>query len=235
LILNNDGVANNGLTITDGTLQVVPGATLEVSAGATTMELATKPAVAGNVLPIGYLALADGATLSLATAAGGANIGSVDIGDTDITIASTITASGGTVTLGNNMIQGSVSGAALKVVKGNATFRTNAGRLTLEQVNLDLITSGVLGTTVATDRLSLTKGAKLTLKTDEGGVETPRRNIGAAGAGNNAEIEGDVVCLIAPSAGNSQAVLSVAHKGGSDVTITKGIINLSRSGTNFIQ
>jgi hypothetical protein len=215
-----------GLTIADGTLEVASGAVFEVN----TVILDTYIPNTGETA-IGYLAVTDGGTLGLASS------GSVDIGNTTITTTSaTISAGAGTVSLGNDKIAGSVAGSKLTVVKGNAGFTLNGGvgggRLTLEQVDFNLITSGTIATSLATDQVELTKRAKIILKDDTGGVATTRGKIGTAA--RYAALDGDFVGLIAPTATTTQAALSLAHNGGSPVII-KGGVSLSRSGTNFIQ
>jgi hypothetical protein len=210
------------LTILNGTLQVASGAVFEVN----TVTLTTYTPNPGETI-IGYLAVADGGTLGLAAA------GTVNIGGAITTISSTsstITAGSGTVSLGNNKIVGAAAGSTLKVT-GNAAFAVNGGRLTLEQVDLNLTAAGSIATTLVTDQVELTKRAKITLRDDAGGVATDRNKIGSTA--RNAALDGDFAGLTSGAA-STQAALSVAHNGGSPALI-KGLVTLSRSGTNFIQ
>jgi hypothetical protein len=221
-------VQGQALTIFDGTLQVVSGAVFDVNNVSLVTHLATT-----TEPTIGYLAVADGGTLSLTGAGAGVNIGATTITGT----ASAITAAGGTVSLGNDKITGAVAGSKLTVTK-LANFTVNGGvatggRLTLEQVDLNLIAAGTIRTGNTIDQVELTKRAKITLKDDTGGAATERTKIGATN--NWAQVDGDFVGLYPPTSSNTQAVLSVAHNGGSPVIIKGGSVTLSRSGTNFIQ
>jgi hypothetical protein len=214
------------LEITDGVLQVAPDATLAVDAVALSTKLATTPAP----LTIGYLALADGGALSLLTG------GTVDIGDTVISVVSTLKAGGGTVTLGNDKIAGSVAGAALTATSGAPVFTLATTKLLiLEQADLNLAANGSV---VITDpaRVILTEQGKITLNNGEGGKETIREKIG-----DNGFLSGGFVGITAPTAPDTgtgtQPVWSVAHRdaAAADVGIAASGANvtLSKSSTSF--
>jgi hypothetical protein len=217
-----------GIDITDGTVQVAPGAIFDINVVA----LTTNP----GVTEIGYLAVADGGTLTLS---GSPQAGTLNIGDTVISQISTLKASGGTVTLGNNVIAGSAPGAKLAPEKGSAgtliTVNNTDDRLTLEQVELNLAAYGTLRITDVGGRVILTDGAKITLNSGENGIPTELSTITTSGG--TARLAGDFNGLTAPGSTTKQAVWSVAHKGGAaaDASIIANIANIafSKSGATF--
>jgi hypothetical protein len=227
-------LGTQNLKIADGTLQVAAGAIFEIDS----KSLIT--GIDGVNAKIGYLAVADGGTLSLLANAGTKlNIGN---GDTVIssTTASTLKAGGGTVTLGANKIAGDTADTKLTAATGGSAplFTLDALKLlTLQQVDLNLAAHGglVITTGATPARVILTDKAKITLNNGEGGKETDRTKI--AQGGNSVTLTGDLVGLTAPSASTTQAVWSVAHNGGSDVNIISGTatVTLSKSGTSFAQ
>jgi hypothetical protein len=123
-----------------GVLKVRPGAILNIP-GDKTFE------TSGTV----SLALEDGATLQFGYVSGNSEAGKLDIGDTVITsstaaVAGTLSAQGGTVTFGNNKIEG--SGAAKLVTVEDTPFAItlsdSSKSLTLKAVDLDLQTGASL-------------------------------------------------------------------------------------------
>jgi hypothetical protein len=230
---NNDTAISNAkrltlgtapLTITDGILQVAPAAALAID----TVVLSTNI----DDTEIGYLAAADGGAVILA------NGGSVNIGVTVITAASTLRAGGGTITLGNNKIVGSVAGAVLTAAAGSPQFTLAANPnnfLILEQADLNLAANGTVNIG-ANSRVILTERGKITLNNGEGGKATARLGIAA-----NGRLSGGFVGLTAPTAPETatgtQPVWSVAHRdaAAADVNIlaSGGAVALSKSGTGF--
>jgi hypothetical protein len=214
-------LAGADLEITDGVLRVAPDAALAVDTQALTTGI--------TATEIGYLALEDGASLVLV------GTGSMGIGDTTINAASTLKASGGTITLGNNKIAGSALGAVLAPAAGSPVFTLDSAAggklLTLEQTNLNLAANGSV--VIEDDaRMILAKQAKITLNNGEGGVPTTRSKIGA-----NGFLSGGFVGLTSPSATTTQAVWSVAHKDAEaadvSITATGADVTLAKSGTTF--
>jgi hypothetical protein len=224
-------LADQNVEITDGTLQVVSGAIFDVKG--VVLSTATN-AGAGE---IGYLAVADGGTLTLTL--DNAVSGSISIIDTVIGNVSTLKASGGTITLGNNVIAGSAPGAKLTPEKGSAgtTITVNGAtddRLTLQQAELNLAAYGSL-VLVPNGRVILNDGAKLTLNSGENGIPTTLSS-GIATTGGNARLAGDFDGLTAPGSTTKQAVWSVAHKGGTAQAasiIADANISISKSGATF--
>jgi hypothetical protein len=213
-------LAGGALTVTDGVLRVAPDASLAVD----TVALTTGT----TVTTIGYLGLEDGGSLVLT----GTTVGTVVIGDTTISGASTLKASGGIITLGNNKISGSAPGAVLAAASGTPVFTlASAKLLTLDQADLNLASNGNVVIT-DTARVILTEQAKITLNNGEGGVPTTRRKIGANGL-----LSGGFVGLTSPTATTTQQVWSVAHESAdaADVSITADGANvtLAKSGTTF--
>jgi hypothetical protein len=199
-------LGTQSLTITDGTLRVEPGATLAINAVA----LTTNNTVA--TAKIGYLALADGGALMLDNTA--ATYGSVvnTSGNTSITATSdaTLTASGGTITLGRDTIEGSVAGAVLAPTKGAAVFGvTGVKSLTLKRVDLNLASYGTISLAAAGDQVILTDRAKLTLSDKEGGTATALEKIGA----NITLSEGSLGLTDPASTAKTPPVWSVAQQG----------------------
>jgi hypothetical protein len=229
----------NPLEITTGTLRVAPGAIFEVN----DKTLSTKI----DPDEIGYLAVAATGALSFTAGTGNSEI---NIGDTEISsaAASKLLAEGGTVILGNDKIQGDAVGAKLIASTGgiNPVFTvdpTPAGGkvLILQQVDLNLAGHGSLkikGLTGTVNQVTLADLAKITLNNGTEGRTTDRNKIGAAGA--YATLTGDFEAVTAGSATTSQAAWSVAHKGGSNVSLI-GIgtastdVTLAKSGTSFVQ
>ncbi|MFP3090212.1 hypothetical protein LQZ21_07775 [Treponema sp. TIM-1] len=213
-------LAGDDLRITDGILQVAPEAALAIS-GVTLRTNTDGPT------QFGYLAVADGGSLISPST----TTGTINIGHTTITGTSTLKASGGTITLGNNKIAGSVLGATLSTTAGVPTFGlATADILSLEQANLNLATNGIISI-VAGSRVILTERGKITLNNGEGGVETTRSKIG-----DNITLSGGFVGLTSPTATTTQNVWSVAHRdvSAADVSIVAGAaVTLSKSGTTF--
>jgi hypothetical protein len=209
------GVA--GLTVTDGILQVAPEASLAI---AVTGTLALTTGITNN--EIGYLAVADGGSLVLGTN------GTVVIGNTTIGSASTLKAGGGTITLGNNQIQGSVLGATLTATAGSPAFTLAAQILTLKQADLNLAANGSISIADGA-RVILTERGKITLNNGEGGVPTTLTKIGP-----NGDLSGGVG-LTNPSDAEktSQSIWSVVHQdtAAADVSITAtgAAVSISRS------
>ncbi|MFP3089473.1 hypothetical protein LQZ21_04010 [Treponema sp. TIM-1] len=232
-------VAGNNLEITDGTLQVAPGARFEIDGRTLTTNIDTEY--------IGYLAVADTGTLSLVDT-GSVGIPAIGIGDTVITspAASTLKASGGTVILGNNKIQGATAGAKLTAATGgqspSITVDPASGTpgnkvLILQQVDLNLAGHGSLvitGVGVTANQVSLANLAKITLNNGEGGKTTDRSRIGNTTV--SAILTGDYEGIIPSTATTSQAAWSLAHKGGANVSIIGGTntVTLAKSGTAFV-
>ncbi|MDR2210591.1 MAG: hypothetical protein LBO65_03875 [Spirochaetaceae bacterium] len=218
-----------GFEITDGTLQVAQGAILDI-AGQT---VNTK--VAPTLVPpqFGYLAVANGGTLVIGA-------GSLDIDYTTINAASTIKAEGGTVTLGNNTIAGSVPGTKLSASKGGALTAPLIAvdpnqSLNLAQLDLNLAVYGGLQLKGVDSRITLKKQAKIILKELAGGP-TEWRNITTALG--NIKLNGNIEAIAdTPESVKKQNVVSLAHKGGeaevsiiavsSTPTLGKGTITFS--------
>jgi hypothetical protein len=216
-------LAGQDLTITRGILQVAPGAAFAINAVSVTTNITDTQ--------IGYLAAADGGAIVLVGA------GDIDIGDTVIATASTLRAGGGTVTLGNNKIAGSVTGAVLTAATGAPSFTLDGttGLLSLEQTDLNLAANGSVVINDAEGRVILTGQAKIILNNGEGGVPTARSRI--TNGGNVGILSGGVVGLTAPTATTTQAVWSVAHRdaAAADVSIVAAAagFTLSKTGTSF--
>jgi hypothetical protein len=194
--------------ITDGTLRVEPGATLVIKEVA----LTTNNTVVANVPYIGYLAVADGGALMLDDTTG--TYGSVVNTSTNTSITATsdatLTASGGTITLGRDTIEGSVAGAALIPTKGAAVFGvTGVTSLTLKRVDLNLASYGTISLAAAGDQVILTDRAKLTLSDKEGGTATALEKIGA----NITLSEGSLSLTDPASTAKTPPVWSVAQQG----------------------
>jgi hypothetical protein len=223
---------SGALEITRGTLQVEPGATLDING--VTLTTGITPA------RVGYLAVADGGTLAFWG-------GTLDIGDTTINMggaaaSAMLTAVGGTVTLGNDKIAGSVPGAKLEPpAKGGTSGSAPAialngggtGRLILEQVDLNLATFGVLAIVNMRDQVILAKQARITLNNTEGGIPTEWGFITLSGGANSSAIlNGGFVGLTAPGSTTKQSVWSVAHRGGDapDAGITATVVGGVRLG-----
>jgi hypothetical protein len=196
-----------GIDIPNGTLQVAPGAALELNAQTLAAETTATQS--------GFLALADGSKLILTST------GSLTIGDTGIATASTLTAVGGVITLGNNTIEGSDPGTKLEAPAKSGTAGTaplftvaTLKYLTLKQVDLNLsvfgglkITGGAYGGVILKDR------AKIILNSGEGGKPATGTKI-TVGA-NSLALGGDYEALTAPNAAaNKETVWSVAQNGG---------------------
>jgi hypothetical protein len=203
-LINLTGTGSIGtLEITNGTLQVLPEATIVID-----QPLSTK--VDGAAGQFGYLAVAEGGTLSL-KAGDTLTIGEPQIGGG----AFIFTASGGTIKLGNHRITGSAPGTKLVPAKGTSgTSAIDVGgneTLTLEEVELDLAALSKI-TIANTGKVTLDKGAKITLVAGENGLPTEWSNIKA---GSTAQVTGAFVGLTPdPTAATKQYVWSVAHKGG---------------------
>jgi hypothetical protein len=214
-------LAGSALEITDGILRVAPGASFAIDGVALTTGVAATE--------IGYLAVEDGGTLVL-TATGTSSIG---IGDnTGIAGASTLKASGGTITLGNDKIAGSVYGAVLTGASGAPVFTLAADSLlTLEQADLNLASYGSLIIT-APARVILTERGKITLNNGTDGIPTTRSKIGAA------TLSGGFVGLTSPTATTTQQVWSVAHTDAAAADVSIAVsgttdVTLAKSGTTF--
>jgi hypothetical protein len=218
---------SNAIEITDGTLQVLPGAIFGIDVG-----IVTK--VDGSISKeFGYLTVAEGGTFALSTDTGG-NTGYLFFDGLEEYIANTVhsliegpfsfKASGGAVTLGNRRIVGSAAGTKLVPEKGStgSVFVQRNSTLLLEALELNVASySGIAiyaGSIVALD-----KGAKITLVAGENGQATDWTNI--TNTSGRARLSGAFVGLYNP-ADAKQPVWSVAHKGGDlqavNITATAG-------------
>jgi hypothetical protein len=219
------------LAITSGTLQVAGGGILEIDQ----KKLSTTGAA-------GALAVADGGTLALT-----GNVSSVigfGIGDTttstvvnDIIVkgagaATTLKASGGTVTLGGvvggGKITGSVTEATLALggtsADADINFALAAGNktLTLDRVTLDLKDTGTLTISDATavNVVALTNKAKLLLNQGTGAAGVDNENGYIVGGAHKGTIAGGARIAIGSTDASGATVYSIAHDAGSPVTIT---------------
>jgi hypothetical protein len=216
-------LADDGLTITSGVLRVAPDAALVVNGQVLTT---------GDTNTLkGYLAVVDGGSLRLADAAS-----SVETGDTETSITApgiaVLKAVGGTITLGNNRIAGSVDGAALTVTTGAPVFNvlTPASRLTLNQADLNVAGGSILVNDIG-GRVVLQQRAKITLNTGEGGIPATltggiNRTAGSL-ATTGFALNGDFAGLTAPNATTNQAVWSVAQQGTGEVSVVANAATLT--------
>jgi hypothetical protein len=206
-------LAGAASTITNGTLRVAPEATLVLGVELTTEnDPAPAPPLVGP--QIGYLAVADGGTLMLTGAAGSVVTGTGITSITAPTNEVTLKASGGTITLGRNTIEGSVLGAVLTPVKGAPLFKVLAATslLTLNRADLNLASYGSISFDIAGGRVILTDRAKITLNSGEDGVPTTlsaiNRTTGSLST-TGISLSGGFVGLT----DTSSKVLSVAQQG----------------------
>jgi hypothetical protein len=219
------------LVITDGTLQVAPEATFVIQ-----NDLVTN--IDGVARDFGYLAAANGGTVSVSAGAG------IDIADglpgAAIVGPFNFAAGNGTVTLGNHQITGSAAGTRLVPGRGSTGTITVTGvgavtgTLLLEDLDLDLTTySGITLTNVG-DKVTLDKGAKLILLAGENGQPTSLRTITSNSL--DAGLSGAYTGLTSnPEAPSRQPILSVAHRGGElravDITAIDPGVNLRTKAT----
>jgi hypothetical protein len=246
-----------GIEITNGTLEVAPEATFVIA------DVTVDTKLEQNDTKIGFLSVADGGKISLSATSSGTptiNIGDTKISWTDSTATTTATsavlaASGGTVVLGNNTIEGPKD--AVLAVTGNdaaidledrAGTPVGAKSLTIKGATLDLATRGELtieGQT-SVNKLILTDGGKLNLyNLPEGSTAVaPDSALGLTKIGtilsttgyDRGDISGDAVPLIlSTNSSKTPRALSLAHDGkGSSVNITglttsSGDVVLNRS------
>jgi hypothetical protein len=191
------------LTITNGTLQVVPGAVFEIRALLST-------AISGTLGTFGYLSVAEGGALDLDT-------GNFDIGGGGgITVVNSpfnFRASGGSITLGNNTIAGSAAGTKLTPERGSTGVITVNNTLTLESLEFDAGSYSSITLDGIGDLVALDKGAKIILTAGEGGQPTTGRSTITAGDGS-ARLTGGFVGLTPDPKSDRQSALSVAHQPG---------------------
>jgi hypothetical protein len=240
-------LGTGGIEITSGTLQVAPEATFIIS-GVTVTTKRGKP----NDVKIGFLSVADGGKITLANGTTTGNTSQINIGDTAIkwgTLAgnASLAAAGGTISLGNNTIEG-VNGATLAVATNSAVIAVtrDTASLTLKGATLDLAGKGSLtigGSSIPSgvSKLILTGGAKINLNNPAEGTTAVAPASGVVytkiGTGNIANnygaISGDAVLqILSNNTSATPRVLSLAHNGsGSSVNITSdgnGTVTLAK-------
>jgi hypothetical protein len=221
-------LSGGNLEITDGTLQVAPEATFVIQ-----NRLRTN--IDGVARDFGYLAAANGGTVSLSAGAG------IDIanGLPGAAIAGpfNFTAGNGTVTLGNYRITGSAAGTRARLAPGKGssaiTVTGVTGTLLLEELDLDLTASNGITLVNTGGKVTLDKGAKLILAAGEGQPTTLRT---ITSGGNDAGLSGAVEALTSnPALANRQPIVSVAHRGGElravDITAIDPGVNLRTKAT----
>jgi hypothetical protein len=206
-------LGGSGLEITNGTLQVLPNAKFTIGA-----DLATR--INGAAREFGYLAVANGGSLSVGNFV-------VDIGNTDVVIDGpfNFTAGGGTVTLGRFLIAGSATGTRLAAAGGSTgTITVNGGTLLLEELELDLSGNSSVTLSNGGDKVTLDKGAKLILAAGEGQSTTFAAPDITASTGIATLVGAFEGLTSDPTNTTRQPVLSVAHRGGElrqvDITAT---------------
>jgi hypothetical protein len=208
------------LTITNGTLQVAKGGIFGIAENYKVItDFNSGKATAG------YLAIADGGTISLPDVDSKIQVGPKD-SDAKIIGASastTLKVSGGTVTLGNNVIKGDTEGTKLAVAGSDAGITigdsTGGQVLTLSKVDLDLATRGILTITGASafNSLVLTDKAKLTLGTGDVKNVTPRKKI--SGLSITGDFVAETSSAVTEAGTGNQNVFSLSHGGGADVSV----------------
>jgi hypothetical protein len=228
ILVNGAGLGNTQLQIVDGTLQVLPEASLSIGTATTGIELYTNINGSGKVF--GYLAVAAGGTFSLANN----NQFTIGYNDNDDNTAYingpfTFTAAGGTIKLGYHRIAGSAPGTKLAPVKGtngSITVAESTGTLALDQVELDVAVNGSVRLESPGSRVSLDNGAKIILLPGENGQPTPAelstiKLAGTTTTTRGAQLTGAFLALTAPD-DTKYPAWSVAHKGGqlAEVNIT---------------
>jgi hypothetical protein len=210
-------LGTRGLIIRDGTLQVVPGAALELDGVTLKTNSANKAS--------GFLALADSGKLIFTGS------GALDLGKTTINTASTLTAVGGLITLGSNTIEGNEPGTKLEAPAKGGTAGTapkftvsTDTYLTLKQVDLNLAAFGGLEIAAVTSNhggVILKDRAKIILNNGEGGQPATGTKI-TTSAGTLA-LGGDYEALTAPNAAaNKEPVWSVAQNGVGEASVIAG-------------
>jgi hypothetical protein len=227
-------LAEANLTITSGVLEAAEEGIFAITgSGITVATTAPTAGVAG-----GFLRLAPGGTVSLAT-----NDAKLDFGATasKITVTGAVAslqAAGAAVTLGNDTIQGGGTGASLEVITADADIAFTGGgtTLVLDAVTLDLAAFGKLTLTgdASANTVSLKNQAKVQLNADAG-VDNAGRfikagNVTAAISGGTPIVRG------ASEAATGAQVYSVAHDTGNPVLITgpaSSSVALSKTGATF--
>ena len=245
-------LSNAGIEITTGSLEVAPEATFEISDATVTTKLGT-----ATDIDIGFLSIADGGKISL-TETATAGSPTIDIGDTLLSYATvgtaSLAASGGSVTLGNNTLEGAKA-ASLAVTGNDVAIGLDSGAavvggksLTLKGLTLDLASRGNLGigydAARVVNKLILTDGATLKLSNPTEGSTavdpdpaTGLSKIGTLSGANvvRGGISGDsVLQILSNNASKTPKALTLAHDGsGSSVNITGtgGAVVLNKSST----
>jgi hypothetical protein len=223
-------LSSGGLTITDGSLEVVGGeddadkGIFAIGTGTVDGDasVATKKTSTTN----GTLSIAKGGTLSLAYYGGDTKItiGNTVIAPPNGTKAATLSASGGAVTLGDNLITG--SGATL-IAANSPSFTVddaNGGaNLNITGVNLNLAAGSLVikGNNTVEQTVSLVDQAKITLNNLETSAANTRTKIkGGASADTGTAVISENAEKIGATDGKNAKIVSLGHTTGGDVVIT---------------
>jgi hypothetical protein len=211
------------LTIISGNLQAASAGIFEIYETTPGPQIVLSTTAKGSVLSV-----APGGTIVLANRNSSINLG---VSTNDVTItgtgsaggktaATTLTASGGTVSLGDSVIKGSAVGVSLVLGSGSNSAVITSKNLVLDNITLDLSDSGalVLPMNAANpSTVSLKNQAKLLLMAN--GV--PNAN-GFIKGGSFVTLTGGLSRALGATDANGAEVHSIAHEAGRNTVVLKG-------------